>query len=157
MLVEQVEARAFEQRALLAIGLVRHCDPEHPVRDLLASEIDLELGFDPGDLLGVLAGQRSEETLAREAPELGRRALEPPGRLELRQVLVAPVDLLELERLLVAGEVQVVLLVELGDEAVGVVPERVELAARQGVGRHRASSIGARCTRSASRASARRS
>ena len=60
------------------------------------------------------------------------RALEPLRGVELRQLLVALVDLLELERLLVAGEVEVVLLVELGDEAVGLVAERVELAGRSG-------------------------
>ena len=46
---------------------------------------------------------------------------------------MALVDLLELERLLVPGEVEVVLLVELGDEAVGVVAEGVELTAGRGL------------------------
>ena len=82
------------------------------------------------------AREVAEVALAGEAPELGRRALEPLRRLELRQLLVPLVDRLELERLLVAGVVEVVLLVELGDEAVGVVAEGVELAACQGLGGH---------------------
>ena len=83
------------------------------------------------------ARQVAEVALAREAPQLGRRALEPPRGLELRQLLVALVDRLDVERLLVAGVVEVVLLVELGDEAVGVVAEGIELAGREGLGRPR--------------------
>ena len=91
----------------------------------------------------MLAGEAAEKALAGEAPQLGGRAFEPLRRVELRQLLVRLVDLLELERLLVAGEVEVVLLVELGDEAVGVVAERVELGGGQ-VSRHRLSILGAR-------------
>ena len=67
----------------------------------------------------MLARQVAEEALAREAPELGRRALQLLRRLEPRQLLVALVDLLDVERVLQPGEVEVVLLVEVGDEAVG--------------------------------------
>ena len=48
--------------------------------------------------------------------------------LERRDVLVFAVDRLEVEVLLQAGEVVVVLLVEIGDEAVDPLPVRVELA-----------------------------
>ena len=76
MLVEQLEPGALEALAPVAVGLVRHHDPDHPVGDLLAVHGRLELGLDLGELLGVLAGQAAEEALAGEAPELGRRALE---------------------------------------------------------------------------------
>ena len=74
------------------------------------------------------ARQVAEEALAGEAPELGRCALHLLRCLELRQLVVALVDLLDVERLLQAREVEVVLLVELGDEAVAAIAERVELA-----------------------------
>src|SRR2546429_6646889 len=61
----------------------------------------------------------------------------PTGGVEPRQPLVALVDRLELQALLVAREVEVVLLVELGDEAVGLVAEVVELAASRAVHGHR--------------------
>ena len=80
----------------------------------------------------MLARQAAEVALAGEAPELGRRAFEPLRGVEPCQLLVPLVDLLELERLLVAREVEVVLLVELGDEAVGVVAEGVQLTAGGG-------------------------
>ena len=98
---------------------------EHPVGDLLAVDARLELGLELGDALGVLAGQVAEVALAGEAPELAVAAA--PSRRpsdcavsSARQIGVALVDRLELERLLEAGEVEVVLLVELGDEAVGL-------------------------------------
>ena len=47
-----------------------------------------------------------------------------------RQVFVALVDLLDVEALLLAGEVEVVLLVEIGDEPVAPLAERVEVAGR---------------------------
>ena len=49
-------------------------------------------------------------------------------RLELRQLGVALVDRHEVVGLLEAREVEVGLLVELGDEAVGVLAEGVELS-----------------------------
>ena len=48
-------------------------------------------------------------------------------RVELRQLRVALVDRDEVVRLLLPGEVEVRLLVELRDEPVGVLAERVEL------------------------------
>jgi hypothetical protein len=49
---------------------------------------------------------------------------------------MALVDRLDVERLLQAGEVEVVLLVELAPELVALVAEGVQLAVRQGVARH---------------------
>ena len=81
--------------------------------------------------------QVPEEALAREAAELGRRLPQPLHRLEPRQLLVARVDRLDLEGLLVARVVEVALLVELGDEAVGLVAERIQLAGCRKLGGHR--------------------
>ena len=57
-------------------------------------------------------------------------------RLEARQVVVALVELLDVEGVLEPRVVEVVLLVEVGDEPVGAVAEAVDLAARVGLGRH---------------------
>ena len=81
--------------------------------------------------------------LAGETPELADPAVAVdrlPERLrplERRQVLVALVDRLELELVLQAGEVEVVLLVELGDEAVGVLAITVEILGSGRGARHR--------------------
>ena len=56
------------------------------------------------------------------APSIALCGLEP------RQLLVALVDLLDVEGVLQAGEVEVVLLVDVGDEPVGPVSECVDLA-----------------------------
>ena len=60
-------------------------------------------------------------------PAVDRRA-EPLDRLEVDQLGVALVDRAQLEVRLQARVVEVVLLVELGDEAVGAVAVAVELA-----------------------------
>ena len=88
-------------------------DAEHPVRDRLAVDRRLELRLDLRDPRLVLARQVAEEPLAGEPPQLGRRRLHLLRRLERREVLVLLVDLLDVERLLQAGEVVVVLLVEI--------------------------------------------
>jgi hypothetical protein len=81
--------------------------------------------------------------LAGEAPELADPAVAVdrfPERLcplERRQVLVALVDRLELDLVLQAGEVEVVLLVELGDDAVGVLAITVEILGSGRGARHR--------------------
>ena len=59
-------------------------------------------------------------------PPFDRRAERERG-LELRQLRVALVDRDEVVGLLLSGEVEIRLLVELGDEPVGVLAERVEL------------------------------
>src|SRR5262249_41636973 len=84
----------------------------------------------------VLAREIAEEALACEAPELGRRALQALRGLELSQVAVALVDLLDVERLLEPGEVEVVLLVDVADEVVGLGAEPIEVAAGRRCGGH---------------------
>ena len=93
----------------------------------------LERRLELGDLLRVLARQLAQVALAAEAEEL--QVLAPwtvsPRRLtfgELDQVGMALVDLAQLELRLEAGVVEVVLLVELGDEPVGAGAVAVELA-----------------------------
>ena len=58
-------------------------------------------------------------------------------RLQRRELVVALVDRLQLEPLLQSGEVEVVLLVELRDEAVGVVAVALELGGCGRGARHR--------------------
>ncbi len=128
LLVEEAQALTLEPLAPVAVGLVRERDAEHPVRDPLAVDDGLELCLGRRHLLLVGTRQVAEITLAREAPELGGCILEPMCRLEPRHLLVAGVDRLEVERLLVAGEVEIALLVELGDEAVGAAAKSVQVA-----------------------------
>ena len=84
----------------------------------------------------LLARQLAEVALAAEAEELGvlpaaHRLAEPLHRVELDQVGVALVDRAQLELGLEAGVVEVVLLVELGEEAVGAGAVAVQLAVRE--------------------------
>ena len=75
----------------------------------------------------------AEVARARELPQLAAAAVpvdrgsERERRIELRQALVPLVDRRDVVRLLEAREVEVGLLVELRDEAVGVRAERVDL------------------------------
>ena len=128
VLVEQAHAGLLEPLPLVAVGLVRHRDAHHPVRDRLAVDGRLQLCLDSRDLRLVLAREVAEEALARESPELGRRALHLPCGVEPRQLLVALVDLLDVERLLETRVVEVELLVEIRDEAIRAVAERVDRA-----------------------------
>ena len=134
VLVEQPDAGLLERAPLVAVGLVRHRDPQHPVRDRLAVDRRLELRLDAREPRLVLAGQVAEEALAGEAPELGRRALHVLCRLEACQVVVALVELLDVEGVLEARIVEVVLLVEVCDEPVRAVAEAVDLTARGRLG-----------------------
>ena len=91
----------------------------------------------------MLARQLAEVALAAEAEELqvlpaADRLAEPLDRLEVGQVGVALVDRAQLELGLQAGVVEVVLLVELGDEAVGAGAVAVELAVAERRPRSRA-------------------
>ena len=136
VLVGERPARLLEPAAALAVGLVRELDAQHPERDRLAVDGCLELGLDRREPFLVRAGEAAEEALAREAPELDRRALEPLRGLEPRQLRVAFVDRVDLERRLVARVVLVPLALELGEEEVGRVAEGVELAVGGGGRRH---------------------
>ena len=131
------DAGRVELFALAAVGLVRDRGAEHPVRDVLAVDARRERRLEPGDLLRLGARQVAEVALAGEAPELGLAVascagrLGQPGRgLERRQVGETLVDRLELEALLQARIVEVVLLVEGGDEPVRLVPVCLEASRR---------------------------
>ena len=133
VLLGQVVPRLFEPRPRVAVGGVRDRRRQHPVADRLAVVLRLELRLQLRDLLGVLARELAEVPLAAEAEELQVRAAvdrlaEPLDRLEVGEIGVALVDRAQLEVRLQAGVVEVVLLVELGDEAVGAGAVAVELA-----------------------------
>ena len=143
MLVGEPAALDVEPLALRSVVGVRDRRPQHPIADLLAVDFRLELGLQPRDLLAVLAGEVAEVALAREPPELADAAVavgrggERLGPFEPRELLVALVDRLELERLLQAREMLVVLLVELGDEPVGLRAIVIEFVGCRRVLRHR--------------------
>ena len=133
VLLGQVVPRLLEPRARVPVGGVGDRRRQHPVADGLALVLGLELRLELRDLLRVLARQLAEIPLAAEAEELqvrppGDRLAEPLDRLEVDQVGVALVDRAQLEVRLQPRVVEVVLLVELGDEAVGAVAVAVELA-----------------------------
>ncbi len=121
LLVEEARAARARSRCAGARARARWRSPPGAsrVRDALAVEGDLELGLDGRQALLVGARETAEVALASTAPELAcRRPLEAGvRRLETCELLVAAVDLLEVERRLVSREVEVVLLVERGDEA----------------------------------------
>jgi hypothetical protein len=141
----------------VAVGLVRHRRTQHAVADLLAVDVRLELGLESCDPLLVVACEVAHVALGGEAPQLPRagavgRLPEGLGSLQLRQLGVPLVDRRQVERLLVAGVVEVVLLVQLGDETVGLLTVSVELCGRERA-RHGLPRI-TRCARSQSEASA---
>ena len=72
---------------------------------------------------------------AKRQSSVGSRG-EALGGVEAGELLVPFVDRLDVERLLQAGVVAVVLLVQLSDEAVGVVAQCVELTGGEGVCGH---------------------
>ena len=132
VLLGQLVAGLLEPRARVAVGGVRDRRRQHPVAHRLALVLDLELRLELRDLLGVLPRQLAEVALAAEAEELQvllalHRLAEALDRLEVGQVGVALVDRAQLEVRLQAGVVEVVLLVELGDEPVGAGAVAVEL------------------------------
>ena len=143
MLVGQGCARLVEALALVPVLRVGDRRPQHPEADLLAVHLRLELGLESGDLLAVLLRQVAEMALAGEAPQLPDspvsvdRLAECLRPFELGQILVAFVDRLEFELVLEAGEMEVVLLVEFGDEAIGVLAVGVEVLRRGRRVRHR--------------------
>ena len=128
MLLEQPQPCRLEPLALVAVGLVRHHHAQHPVGVGLAVHGCLELGLDLRHARLVLSRQVAEETFAGEPPQLDRGVFHPLRGIEPRQLLVALVDLLDVERVLQAREMEVVLLVDVGDEPVGLVPECIDLA-----------------------------
>jgi hypothetical protein len=136
VLLGRLPHRTVELLPPISVGLVRHRRAQHPERDRLAVDAYLELGLDLGLLLSELARQLPDVALAAEVPELAGPAVAVHVRaqrlhaLELRQHRMALVDLLELEPVLQARVMEVVLLVELGEKAVGLNSIRVELDGR---------------------------
>ena len=118
----QLAPRRFDRRAPVGIGLVclldgglakRHPDPVQLdlERHLTSRELRLEIAqLAPDQALG---GELEQRAVALGADPLDRLAREQPG--------VALVDRLDLERLLLSREVEVVLAVDLGHERPGVV------------------------------------
>ena len=133
MLLSQFVADAFEPRAPVAFGTVGDRRPQHAERNLLTVDGRLQLRLEHRRLLLVAARQRAEVALAGEARKLGRaeasvhRGLHAPRLVEARDVFVLPVDRFQVEVVLQPGEVVVVLLVEIRDEAVDTLPVRIQL------------------------------
>ena len=132
VLLGRLVAGELEALAHVAVVGVRDARAEVAVRDRLVADLHrLRLGL--GDLLLLLAHEVAEVALAGEPPELAHvaaavhRGADVESRVELRQLGVALVDRHQVVGLLQAGEVEVGLLVELRDEAVGLRPEGVEL------------------------------
>ena len=148
VLLGELDPSLVDPLPLVAVRLVRHRRPEHPERDRLPVDLGLEARLELGHLLGLLARQLAEVALGGEAPELGHAAVAVRGAaegerlVELRQVGEALEDRGELELLLVARVVEVVLLVELGDEAVGPLAEAIEVRRGQWRGRARHGFVG---------------
>jgi hypothetical protein len=114
----------------LGVPFVRLGDRRRPVGHRLPIDLDLEgrLELRQPCLLG--PGGRPEVALERELMEVAEPATElagrrpadlpdPLDRLAIEQVSIALIDRLHLELALVAGEMEVVLAVELLDEALG--------------------------------------
>src|ERR687891_2501199 len=163
VLFGELDPDGVEPRPARPLGLVGDGGLEHPEGDLLAVDLGGQRGLEAGDLLRLRARQVAEVALAREPPELDLTlgallgcGAHPLARLERRQIREALVDGLELEGLLVPREVEVVLLVERGDEPVGLVPVRVKVTPRRGRG-HAVAYPSEPCERSRCRRSAGRS
>ena len=133
VLLGEGATRVLQAAPLVAVGGVRDRRRQHPVADRAAVHRGLERRLELGDLLRVLAGQLAHVALAAESEELpvlaSTHALaEALHRLDVCQVGVPVVDRAQVEVGLQARVVEVVLLVELGDEAVGAGSIAVELA-----------------------------
>ena len=132
MLLGRLVARELEALAHVAVIRVRDARAKVAVRDRLVADLHrLRLGL--GDLLLLLAHEVAEIALAGEPPELPHvaaavhRSPDVESGVELRQLAVPLVDRHQVVGVLQAGEVEIGLLVELRDEAVGFGPEGVEL------------------------------
>jgi hypothetical protein len=143
VLVEHVVRKGVELAPLVAVRLVRERGTHHPEGDLLAVDRDGQLRLELGELLRMFARQIAEVALAREAPQLPHARAAVDGEadrlhlLELGEVLVPLVDRRQVERVLQTRVVEVELLVQLRDEAVGLFAVGVELAVRGRGRRHR--------------------
>src|SRR5262249_27407787 len=126
--------RMLEPLALLPVRLVRDRRPQHPERDLVAVDRRTEPGLEIGRALVEVSGQVAEVALAGELPELADAAVARDGRADTVRLLQRGqfgelvVDRGEVERVLVPGVVQVVLLVDGRDEAVRLLAVVVQFA-----------------------------
>ena len=133
MLVGQIVPNAFDPLAAVAVGAVRDRGPQHAEWDLLAVDGRLQRRLELRRLFLVPARQRAQITLAYEPRQLDRAegsvhgTLHASGQFETRDVLVPPVDRVEVEVLFQPRKVVVVLLVEVGDEAIDALAVRVQL------------------------------
>jgi hypothetical protein len=127
------ESRRVDPLAYGAALLVHQPRPEHPERDLLAVDRCGQSRLELCDALLLLADEVAEVAGARELPQLAPAAVavdrrpERECRVESRQALVALVDRRDVVGLLVAGEVEVRLFVDLGEEALGLRAQGVDL------------------------------
>ena len=134
VLLGELVPHPLDALAPVAVLAVRDRRPQHPELHLLAVDRRRQLGLDVAPLLLVAPGQRAEIAVAREAPQLDRaeaavHSLAHSLRLlERHHVLVSRVDRLEVEIVLQAREVLVVLLVDVRDEPVDPLAVRVDLA-----------------------------
>src|SRR5262249_12387064 len=134
VLLGEVGAELRQLLALAAVFLVHEARSEHAEWNLLVVERRAQRGFELRDPLRLGRDEVAEITLARELPELsppadsGDRRAEPERRVELGQTHVALVDLRDVVRVLLAREMEVRLLVELGAEALGLGGEPVDFA-----------------------------
>jgi hypothetical protein len=138
MLLGQLGPGPLEPLAARAVRLVRDRRAEHPVRDAPAVDGCGDLRLERGHALGLHAREAAEVALAREAPELAqarpaalRGEPDRESRLEARELREPLVDPLQLEGGLEPRVVKVVLLVQLGHETVGPLPQRIQLAGRR--------------------------
>ncbi len=138
VLLGELVPHPLDALAPVAVVAVRDRRPQHPERDVLAVDRRRQLGLDVRRILLVLPRQRAEVAVAGEAPQLDRAeaavdGLTHPLRLlERGHVLVPRVDRLEVEIVLQAREVLVVLLVDLRDEAIDPLAVGVEVARGRG-------------------------
>ena len=133
MLLGELVPGRLDPLADAAVVLVHQPWPEHAVRDLLAVHLCRQRRLELGHALGFLAHEVAEISRARELPQFARTAVpvdrhsERERRVEPGQTFVTLVDRSQLVGVLVPCEVEVGLLVELRDEAVGLRAERVDL------------------------------
>ena len=133
VLLGELDSRRVDPLPDGAALLVHQPGPEHPERDLLAVDRGGQGRLELCDALLLFFHEVAEVARARELPQLAPAAVavdrrsERECRVESRQVLVALVDRRDVVGLLVAGEVEVRLFVDLGEEAFGLRAERVDL------------------------------